>query len=363
MSNFKYGFWKYLQGCLSLTLLLVSCVVSENQSISTLTDATATFTHAVTKVSTLEGEILDGQTPPVENADIQTTEVAQLANNTTPTSLATNTLIPATEQTSSQTSSNFEGQQNLLQTMLNDPDCVLPCFMGFTPSKTSLEQVKMQLSPLATDVYFNQASENVSALTFLFSDSDLVSHDGPYHQGFIFRDETLWEINTALIEGELFSIQTIFRQYGAAEEIWISTVDYAGFRDDKDFLFDLIMFYPDNGFFLSFGMDAKLTDEGTGMMACTKHVLQSHIRIWEPNEWDPKGVKTILDRANDNTRSTFSSLRFAGLDEVWSGKSYEQPIEDVTDFSAAALYEAVLDSEDSVCIKTLFEHWPPYSGE
>lgn len=275
-----------------------------------------------------------------------------------PTSVAT---ILTTAQITQTVNTDDKNKAQILDRISN-PDCRLPCFMGFYPMETTLDEIRNQRIILADEIRFSEYPQ-YSSFTAVFHDSLLVPHQFPYELRYLFKPggDILWEIDLELPQGDLFTVKQLFRQYGTPADIWISAIDFSSifYRDP---IFRIFLYYPEHGFFVHYDIKARKNEIDTGVIGCMNQVRRGYMIIWAPNEWDPNRIKTISDRAEANNIGASGSLKFSGFDE-WSNKYYEQPLINTTNFTIESLHDSIIDSDIPVCIETLFEHWPQYSGE
>lgn len=268
--------------------------------------------------------------------------------------LVTSTIVLTPTPDPTNTPLNPNNIAAFIRNQLEDPNCKLPCFMGFYPSETSKQEIEQLLSSKASLVKRSDRS-TYSTLIFEFFDSPLVSHSHSYFQQYKIRQGKFSEVDAELPLGDLFKIKTIFETYGQATDIWLEAQNMGGSPEGTTAILKIFLYYPHNGFFLAHFLQAETTE--TNVRACIDDVSRSQIVIWDPAIWDPDDEKTIEERARANDRAAMS---FYGVD--WDGKSREQPLVDVTRYTLESFHDAVINAESPICIETLFEHWPK-SGE
>jgi hypothetical protein len=145
---------------------------------------------------------------------------------------------------------------------IQSKDCVLPCYLGITPGKTSLNDAKTILENFGGDLVGDSTGENGVRSYFyeLWIVSDNRSLDVIYHDVTVsIVNEIVQRIEVSLQTVERiqelqnnwsrFSIKEIFLKFGAPDQIHVSQVGKD--RENVDYLF--ILDYAKIGAMIEFG--------------------------------------------------------------------------------------------------------------
>ena len=265
-----------------------------------------------------------------------------------------------------------EGMRTQIINLLQDNGrCSLPCFIGLTPEKTdyfSFHNFIGQFSEHNTpDVYVRIWSLDISRFFILsfkennthifFQLADVAIDESSKLSMITMHGYAMGEFGTtpegALdlrpIYGDVLFAQTfeyymlpsILSTYGAPEQTLLAT-----WQDDPDRPriktqpFSLVLFYPDQGFFVEYVTEREVI--GNRYAGCPS---KSHIYL---GTWDPKKVLSLLYVAQ-KAGSVINELN----------TDYFKSVEDATSLTLDEFYNTFKNPENTTCLETSKDLWLP----
>jgi len=257
---------------------------------------------------------------------------------------------------------------NLLQ---DNGRCSLPCFIGLTPEKTdyfSFHDFIGQFSEHNTpDVYVRIWSLDISrffTLSFkennthiFFQLADVAIDESSKLSMITMHGYAMGEFGTtpegALdlrpIYGDVLFAQTfeyymlpsILSNYGVPEQALLAT-----WQDDPDYPriktqpFSLVLFYPDQGFFVEYVTEREVI--GNRYVGCPS---KSHIYL---GTWNPKKALSLRYVAQ-KAGSVINELN----------TDYFKSVEDAASLTLDEFYNIFKDPENTTCLETSKDLWVP----
>lgn len=140
---------------------------------------------------------------------------------------------------------------------------------------------------------------------------------------------------------EYYMLPSILSTYGAPEQVSLAT-----WQDDPDHPriktqpFSLVLFYPDQGFFVEYVTEREVI--GNRYAGCPS---KSHIYL---GTWDPKKVLS-LPYVAQKAGSVINELN----------TDYFQSVEDATSLTLDEFYNTFKNPENTTCLETSRDLWLP----
>lgn len=230
---------------------------------------------------------------------------------------------------------------------LNDPDCQLPCFMGFFPGENSLEDVAEEMIPIAAG--YGKVDELDGSVTLWFVSSD--NFPGYYYWSFNFADEEMTSIAATYIAVDEFSINWLFNRFDEPSDIWLSTSDYSDDSSSEEAEIIIFLYYKSLGLFSVHSVDATVQEDY--VTACLNNETERIVSIINPTIWDEAQEKSIQERSQETPGG---QLKLQG--DIIGIETLEQPLTEVTDHTISSLYQSVLSESEEFCFSTPMNLWP-----
>lgn len=162
----------------------------------------------------------------------------------------------------------------VISELFQDETCDLPCWWTIIPGSTNWQEAHLLLGPIATKFSLLGEAIPPTGMAYFFFNSinwpDLAV-------GLTIKNSA---VDSLSIERPNTPLSEILRDSGEPSEIWISTVRFSPNAGDNQVPFEVVLFYPELGFFTeSVGIGTIV--EGT-ITGCFAEV--SKIRIWAVEE-------------------------------------------------------------------------------
>jgi hypothetical protein len=333
---------------LSSTVILLGMILTTSGGCGMLTESTET------PVSPIQQE---SPTLSANNATPATT--ATPTHTRIPTSPPARTRIPTSTMPFIPTLPTEEAGLRLLDLLANNGDCRLPCLWGITPGISNTKEARNILMPLSSlsyrshfdsgigviqPVFTEKDLEIVTDLGFLSNaDNDLISRIS-FSAG-VYREipdpnnpENLYPVP---IDGSTpigkkivyYMLSNILSENGRPSSVLIQTLARP-VEDPDSGPFDMLLLYPDQGIFIYYGLNMRLS--GTNILGCPEN---NYVKL----ELFPSG-------------NAESFMEF--ITPLWGERlPYYKPVEEVTSMSLDEFYETFRQPTDQ-CMVTPSNLWP-----
>lgn len=231
-----------------------------------------------------------------------------------------------------------EAETLILELLKNNAECSLPCWWGLLPGETSWGEAQNFLATFASEIDrsgpFNQplytvyvpVSEEVdpsARLVYVFR----------VHDGVIEMIRVVFPLD--YVQGHTLS--EILNTYNKPEEIWLRTFDRSR---DMTLPFDLVLFYPQQGFMIRFRDNAEL--DGETVRGC-----------FQNTEYPPELWLSSPNQQTSFSEAATNAISF-GLDEE---KEY-LPLEDAASIDVETFFNQFSQPDNLDCLKTPASLWP-----
>jgi len=260
---------------------------------------------------------------------------ATITESPTATQETTSTITPVITSTIGPTYPPDQAE-SLVEELLNtNAGYKLPCWWGFTPGITEWQEAREFLARIARRIH-NPFSPDES---FQFADVVLPAPDNISNYDLIhtyrIRDGVIESIEVDPGQTTLYNIPSILTTYGVPSEVRIWTFREA-FRDF--FIFNLFLFYPDQGIVARYSTDAK--KDGNLVQGCFNNARTLSIALWSPD------IKLSFQDASKRTSNIDIS--------DWG---IPVKIEEATEFTIEEFYDLFSKSSNELCIETPDDMW------
>lgn len=281
------------------------------------------------------------------------TSTPSLTPSPTPTS--TSTLTPTPTATLTWTplpTLSPQASKGLVQELFEtNRGCLLPCWWGVTPGKTSWAEARQFLAQF---VFFNELVDETMptfAMDFQFPMPDeiffklfpdetevrpynLVSHSYRVEDGVVVS----MDVATRYYLGYAYRLSAFLQTYGPPEEIWLSTYSTEYPAGVLPFL--IALFYPEQGILAFYFPEANFV--GDMVRACQLDEPVSSLGLWASEQ----KVMNYIEAA-----------RFFGLNPGEPGILH-LPLEEATGMDVQTFYETFKTPTTQECLETPRELWP-----
>jgi hypothetical protein len=273
--------------------------------------------------------------------------------------ILTATPSPISPQTAVPTLDEEQARARLLELLANNGECRLPCLWGIMPGLSSYQEARSILKPLTSisqSTHLNSASPN--DISPIYADSDLtISTSIAYiytTSGLVssiaFRAGASQENKDGYIsvfDSEIFGrrasaymLPNILSEQGKPEAVLISTV--GGYERGKNVPgFYLLLFYPDQGLFVSYTTSRQLA--GGNVRGCFANA-QVELRLYPPGQ-------------PDTFASNLAQTQWKNLWPVHVDSPNWKSIENASSMNLEQFYEIFRQRTDK-CIETPANLWP-----
>ncbi len=249
-----------------------------------------------------------------------------------------------------------EAEQEIIDLLLHNAGCKLPCWWGITPGETSLQTARSSLETfeaLAIANIFDQDSgsarwfvtENgliIDVDVSLVSDREtLTTVDGLWVVLQVTRKldeggfEVVWDnpLDDRYLPADM--LPQILTTYGPPDEVLVQANE--GWR-----VFDLILDYASRGFAIWYTAD--LDHVGDNYQGCMANAY-THLALWDADlayTWAEGVTRT----------SSGEEWEIEALNEVF------QSLEKATSLTLDEFYQTFANPENTTCLETPVEIWP-----
>jgi hypothetical protein len=297
-------------------------------------------------------------TPPVVSFSTQTSipiTETPISPTQTITSISTPTIIP--------TLSVDDARKRLLDLLVNNGGCRLPCLWGITPGSSTYQDAQNILAPLGSisPTILTMLSSNPSSISpeytegdseidtdfiFLYGDEGIISRIAFHMQelkrvaapdgGWIFQD--IFDSKTFGERVRAYMLPQVLAEQGIPKAVLLQTngtqVKFGGG-------FEILLFYPERGLFVHYETQMKII--GDKVRGC---FANAHVEF----ELSPLGHP-------DTYSEMLSQTQWGGLWPPPTDNIFWKSIEKATSMSLEQFYETFRQPTDK-CIETPLKLWP-----
>jgi hypothetical protein len=230
-----------------------------------------------------------------------------------------------------------EAQSFVMDLLVGNSGCQLPCWWGFTPGITKWNEAKQYLLQFA-QISGGISNEDPSILVqwLLIPVPKSVFHISMEHL-YIIKNGVIKTMEVHIGRGvPIYRLSNFLSTYGKPSEIQISTFSNPNPPDYLPFL--ITLFYPDQGIYAGFGPEE--TEIKNGMVrGCKLDNSAAMFGLWSPDQ-----TMNFQQAAN----------------EFREGPEYitYSPLEITTNMDVNTFYETFRKPNSPVCIETPVELWP-----
>jgi hypothetical protein len=269
------------------------------------------------------------ETPPSEstNSIILTRTTKPLEATPSPLAImtSTSTIVPTWTVLPTLTGRETE---KFIQGLYDNDICILPCWGGFVPGKTTWQEVQQWMTAANIEMF---SSESGGVIYFGNPRLGIKSSIG-----FRFNDGVVEEISPQ-IKTKTYDIQPMLIKYGKPDEIWIRT--YAATASGY-LPFRVVLFYR-RGIVIQYEHPAIMDgDDLEGCLLSETGNVEPMLWVWNPDLYD-----SLLSFAQKTGE--------LGVDE----ENFYHPLEEATNLTSDELYQALQDTGPNFCIRTPKSLW------
>jgi hypothetical protein len=256
------------------------------------------------------------------------------SSTSTPTPKPTATLTPTITPTRLPTLPRPEAEEKVMELYRTNGRCRLPCWWGITPGKTSSNDARKILGPLALGKTFH------SAENWEYFDVGLPAPKDVYETFFQEVYISIDGIVDSIVIYETFpspfynTISNFLSSVGPPEEVWVSAS--LGLYEDMH-PFRVQLFYPHRGILVSFSDNANLV--GNKLESCSQGDDGGTLFIWA-----------------SGADKTFENWRY--ITRWGSYNALYLPLDAATGMDVETFYETFKKPTNQVCLRTTIDIWP-----
>lgn len=274
--------------------------------------------------------VLPSATPlPTQTATLKPTRT------TMPTETVTSPSPSLTPLPTIQPSQRGERYTELMTT--ND-NCQLPCWWGLEMGISTIDEVVQLYEPFDPVITIQDYPEGYAIVTIQFIDPNITGDIQTRHM-FTILNGILIEAEIQVGKYENFTPASLMAQFGQPSEVWLWTIPkpYQGLLP-ASFRF----YFAEQGILTAYAESAR--NVGENVEVCLNGNGGSILLLWRPEIWNPDGSKGFMDRANASAELTLEG---------------HQPISEVSNWDAEALYTNLLNPDSTECLETPSNQWSP----
>jgi len=247
------------------------------------------------------------------------------------------TALPTETETPLPTVVPEEAQKRIAELMKTNGGCLLPCWWGVTPGKTSMETVNKTLARFVSDVSPFPDERHLEGYAITFGDPETPARE--YRILFYTAGEIVEKIDTFSFD----PLAHLLEQYGIPEEVWLHSGGYSmGFQPPS---FSLALLYPEQGVMIYYQerSGGYLSEGGTDyVQICPNDIRNAGnpgLYLW------PTGHRLSFAEILPDIYPKPELVRY-------------EPLEDVSNMDEESFYDAFTNPESSACLKTPADIWP-----
>jgi hypothetical protein len=219
--------------------------------------------------------------------------------------------------------------------LIENAGCALPCWWGIEPGKTTWEEAKVILSPVALQIGDPRRLSSQIAYDVLIPVPPDV-FPTRLEQRYVVLNGVVQRMEVMPGELEVYRLSVLLAGLGQPEEVWIKT--YARKREGS-LPFSIVLYYPDRGVLVNLGTEADV--ESKYIIACPQAASASYLVLWSPEK-----LLTLQEVVDGTLRlETFERWQYQKLDAT-------------TNLDTASFFETFLPPDNASCIRSEATHWP-----
>jgi hypothetical protein len=221
----------------------------------------------------------------------------------------------------------------------NNGKCILPCWWGITPGKTTWADAEVFLSGFASKILIGTPPKGFStgAVFFALPDKFKTYMLDVSFQG---EGETIQKMDiSGLGTAPFYSVANILRTVGQPKEVWIQTYSLVP-RPSDPVPFLLLLFYPQQGVLVSYGHDSGQLLRHT-VRACEQ--FDPSLMLWEVGQ-----ELTLSDAMQMFDFQLEGPIR---------------PLQEATGMEVSTFYKTFKDAPGPICLETPKKLWLGPYGE
>jgi hypothetical protein len=232
--------------------------------------------------------------------------------------------------------SSDERERRILELILNNGNCNLPCWWGIVPGETTFADARNFLRQFNPYPYLKEETPNKQFVNYLIPVPASISSAHGIDVNLDVVDEIVRIVSTEGIESAaFFSIQNMLSAYGEPSEVWIHTYrSYLGGVPPVD----VLLFYPDQGILARYSTElSEINKSKDSATICLDR--SPTLTLWSPED------RISFEQAQDYARLDY--------------KEYGKPLlhlEEATVLSIEEFYD--YRTKERVCIPTKLSLWP-----
>lgn len=233
-----------------------------------------------------------------------------------------------------------EAAGNLYEALYeNNGGCQLPCWWGFEIGKASLEEIEQLYASMGANISYS--SSGTSLTTQFINNPNIENGNRPRHR-FYASNNILEQMKIQLFKHEPYQLSTFLQTWGPPSEVWLWTWPYEYPDEWVGYPAYLQLYFPDKGMLIRYETYTDIVNEN--VQICFDQIQNAKIILWDPQIWDPDGIKTFAERS--------------GTTDEFAISDATRPIQEVTDWDVQTFYEIAKQDEPSSCLQTPSELWP-----
>jgi hypothetical protein len=254
--------------------------------------------------------------------------------STQPTSYATITIQQ--KETNSNTWSPLptlsteDAAKQIDKLMITNGNCELPCWWGIQPGKTTWQDARTVLYPIAWTMHDESSLSNQSSayIETLFDASKNIHISAMFYVKELLIQEI--EIRPRPFNRQ-FRQKEILSEFGVPEIIYINTI-----KDQRD-SFRVAFYYPQKGIFALYNSELLQPMEDELMKLCMKDVEYMQLNLWSPENYS-------FENSRDYIFNQYGGNFFS--------------IGDVSDYTPQIYTDTIIENGDSdTCILVPSKYW------
>jgi len=249
---------------------------------------------------------------------------------------ATETPVLKPTYTALLTLSADERDRQILELLQSDPGCLLPCWWGIVPDKTTWNEAWSFLSQFDSAPYIKEYLPNSRYADFLIPVSKNISLAYGIDIKIDVINEIVHVVSVRSIESAtILSVQRILTDYGQPSEVWIHTYrSYLGGPPPVD----VLLFYPEQGILARYSTNLTQIKEGQNIASICLDSTPN-LTLWSPDE------PINFGQAQDLARLDY--------------KKYDKPLLPLNKAIGISIEQFYnYRTKEHVCITTKLSLWP-----
>jgi hypothetical protein len=230
----------------------------------------------------------------------------------------------------------------MLDLFRNNAGCRLPCWWGITPGQTPWETARSFLATFALAIKQGGSLENPLYSAYFVVPKEIdpnanepqpiaFTHNYRVTNGIV----DVIEVEPGLVSN--YNLSEILKVYGSPTEVRLRTFSQAR---EGDLQFDVVLFYPKQGILVRYATQARVANNQ--IRGCPQQQPATILALWSSER-----ELTFSEAASQtvNIRN----------EESWPYR----PLQEAVGMDVATFYQTFQSSNDSLCLETPADLWPP----